>query len=252
MLYLFIIFLQKTVVFLSYNVLVVFGIRHSEIPERPLGRYETRQVDVGIPSTRYPNCKMRPRDNHEYKEKWEEYKKVLATNTPEAKAPDKDPFITYYVKKRLTIQPEAMPGPSGGSKRYQIVATREPLDEKKHMTGRPNEFTSQIGSIHGENAKIGLLKVLPRSLGCGIEQYLAGLCFLDEEVNQITSESYQLDMDQIFSHYGKGEINDIGNVRAQVEGHCNNVIEVYLLGGSGPSAHPSAKRLRAIMEGARY
>ena len=120
------------------------------------------------------------------------------------------------------------------------------------MTGRPNEFTSQIGSIHCENAKIGLLKVLPRSLGCGIEQYLAGLCFLDEEVNQITSESYQLDMDQIFSHYGKGEINDIGNVRAQVEGHCNNVIEVYLLGGSGPSAHPSAKRLWAIMEGARY
>ena len=197
---------------------------------------------------------MRPRDNHEYKEKWEEYKKVLATNALEAKMPDKDPFVTYYVKKRLTIQPEAMPGPSGGSKRYQIVATRVPLDEKKHKTDRPNEFTSQIGSIHCENAKIGLLKVLPRSLGCGIEQYLAGLCFLDEEVNQITSESYQLDMDQVFSHYAKGgETNDIGNVRAQVEGHCNNVIEVYLQGrGSGPSAHPSAKRLRAIMEGARY
>ena len=81
---------------------------------------------------------------------------------------------------------------------------------------------------------------------------------MDEEVNQshggiISMESYLLDMDQVFSHYGKGEINDISNVRAQVESHCDNVIEVHIEShGTGPRARPSAKKLWAIMKGARY
>ena len=251
--------------------MVVFGIGHSEIPDRPLGRFETRQVDVGNPSINYPNCKMDPRMNHEHRQNLDKYKYDLEAEKlkppHEAKKVEKpipQPYVTYYVTKRLTTQPNAKPsakpGPSRGVfKRYQFIATRQPLDENKHKTARPNEFASQIGSIYCEDSKaINLKVVFESAVKCGIEQYLVGLCFMDEEVNQshggmISMESYLLDMDQVFSHYGKGEINDISNVRAQVESHCDNVIEVHMEShGTGTRARPSAKKLWAIMKGARY
>ena len=255
---------------MAYNILAVFSIKHSDIPERKLELYETRQVDVAVGivhSINYPDCKMKPHQNHDYP--------GLMTDENPASNPTLFQIATYFVKKRLTVQPRARAhakpiaksrGRPTGSKRFQFIATRKPIDPidlLPHINpddDRPNEFPTQLASIYCENAKVDKLTLhqqgsvgLPETGNCGIEQYLVGLCFLDDDVNQINRHSYQLDMDQVFSHYGKGKINDVGNVRAQVEGHCDQVIEVHMPGsGSGPRAQLNAKRLRAILQGARY
>ena len=237
--------------------MTVFNIKHSEIPERKLDLDETIQVDVGVAvvhaglqmggSTIYPACKLKPEQNYR-----------------------PDPFYaTYFIKKRLTAQPKATPkarakgnpNPNPRTpkplKRFQFIATRRPIDEADPINivnAQSNEFPTQLGWIFCENSKVDKLRMRHDNANeCGVEQYLVGLCFLDDDVNQINSNSYQLDLDQVFSHYGKGPINDMGNVRAQVEGHCNNVIEVHMeRQRTGPRAHHNAKRLWKIIKGARY
>ena len=119
--------------------------------------------------------------NHEHRQNLDNYKYELEaeklkppSQAKKVEKPIPKPYITYYVSKRLTTQPNAKPsakpGPSrGGLKRYQFIATRQPLDENKHKTARPNEFASQIGTIYCENAKaVGLNVVHESALKCGI------------------------------------------------------------------------------------
>ena len=251
-----------TAFLLACNILMVFAIKHSDIPVRKLDLDETIQVDVAVAgfhghtqmvgSTNYPACKLKPEQNYR---------------------PDLDLYATYFIKKRLTAQPKATPKarakgnrvPKGKRyiptpkplKRFQFIATRRPIDETDPINvvnAHSNEFPTQLGWIFCENSKVDKLRMRHDNANeCGVEQYLVGLCFLDDDVNQINSNSYQLDLDQVFSHYGKGAINDISNVRAQVEGHCNNVIEVHMeRQRTGPRAHHNAKRLWKIIKGARY
>ena len=251
-----------------FNILVVSGIKHSEIPDRSMGYYENRQVDIevasggfikyGLPesiieSARYPNCKMKPRKNEGWEEKIKEWGSDPDPNKDEI--PEIHRYATYFVKKRLTVSPMVRPQKKFDilpnrpiPQRFHFVATRNKIrDENEHIPGRSNEFKTQLGEIYCENSQFEGLHVDKFHKDCGIEQYLVGLCFFDGQVN-----SNMLKLDDVFSHYDQDEVNDPDNVRGKVESDCTHVVEFFSPGPSiGRVARSDAKKLLMTLKGAR-
>ena len=262
---------MKIICLLVWNILTVFGIPHSEIPTGPLTHYENQQVDVevaangvkkwGVPasiikSARYPDCKMVPSKNDGYEQKIDEWVNNQDPNKDEI--PEGQRYATYFVKKRLAVRlsswPKAGANARPSPKKFQFIATRKPIERgSKHTATGPNEFETKLGEIYCENSRVEGLNVNKVYKDCGIEQYLVGVCFFDKQVNPTNPGSNKLDLDKVFSHYGQGEVNDVNNVRRNVEAHCKNVVEFYLSGTGryGGTVRTNAEKLKIVMKGAR-
>ena len=292
-----------------YNALAVYGIKHSEIPlggikkhqqdvqqvlETPIGDatlgatgeyYETKQVDVEVASKavakwavpeskrksrRYPNCRMRSKDNEQYEEKIDEWLQNIDLINRE-KIPEIHRYATYFIKKQVKAQHhQAQPGPSAKADAARPVAIRihfsavrskrdsGPLGKGGWGGKKPK---NQLGGIYCGNSRIEELDISQGYEGtCGIEQYLVGVCFFDDEANPALDPTllrgvFNFDLDRVFSHYGKGEANDVENVRDNVKAHCNNLVE-YNGKSRGAMGNPhqrvNARKLWMVMKGARY
>ena len=245
--------------------------------------YETKQVDVevaskalakwGVPeskrkSRRYPNCKMRSIDNDQYEQKIDEWLQNLDLIN-RGKIPEIHRYATYFIKKQVKAQHhQAQPGPSskvGGARpvaiRFHFTAVRYKTHSDPLGKGGEGARKNHLGDIYCGNSRIQELDVSERyERTCGIEQYLIGVCFFDDEANPALDPTllrglFNLDLDRVFSHYGTGEANDVENVRDNVKAHCNNLVEYNgkSRGSMGnPHQRANARKLWMVMKGARY
>ena len=216
----------------------------------------------------HPACPMDPKKNYNYKKDDSESRK----------------FPKYFVEKRKIENgqfaapdypddpddpDDPKPGPSnqrmsGASKtnpargqKYRFTATRVPLSEIKNLLSLETSKLT-IATIDCQTSRIDRFlygkQWEKQWKNCGIETRLFTLCFYDGDVN---SRPMALDLNDVFSHYGKwtpksgGNVQEIikahdqFNVRLNVESSCSNVIEVHVTRTS-TYAHAADKLKHAV------
>ena len=112
-------------------------------------------------------------------------------NHPDKNKKRKDKF--YYFQKRLTDRAK---DPSLPKYQFVLSSTSEFLIKP----GKPNEVTSELGSIFCEMSMIGRVEKIPSTAkNCGIERLLTALCLDDVDVNPDPEYNfYNLDLEKIF------------------------------------------------------
>ena len=142
--------------------------------------------------------------------------------------------------------------------RSPITAADETNDNNRHA------FPTQMGIIYYEKSQV-ILGNMPRAmaLNCGVEQYLIALCFFEDQAQWLRNRRLNLNMGDVFGHYGRAPVNDPENVQEHVDIHCNNVIEIkfprrhIVLASKGPAnATPqdreNARLLKLVIEAAKH
>ena len=120
---------------------------------------------------------------------------------PEMNHPDKTKKWTdkfYYFQKRLTDRSKDPSLP-----KYQFVVSS--TSEFGTNTGKPNEVTSELGSVFCEMSMMGRVAKIPSTAkNCGIERLLTYICLDDVDVNpdagydNQNNKKFNLNLDKIF------------------------------------------------------